>query len=75
MQRVSLIIPTYNEAKNIPILVEEIFNIIDKTKIDLELIIVDDNSPFAIVAGWVTEQLKTRPRSLARARESVWHNI
>jgi len=58
MQRVSLIIPTYNEAKNIPILVEEIFNIIDKTKIDLELIIVDDNSPDG--TGQVAESLKSR---------------
>lgn len=42
---VSLIIPTYNEAKNITFLVEEIFNIVDKDKINLEFIIVDDNSP------------------------------
>ena len=55
MQRVSLIIPTYNEAKNIPILVEEIFNIIDKDKIDLELIVVDDNSPDG--TGQVAEEL------------------
>src|SRR3989338_5713641 len=55
MQRVSLIIPTYNEAKNMPILVEEIFNIVDKDKIDLELIIVDDNSPDG--TGQVAEEL------------------
>lgn len=45
MFNVSLIIPTYNEAKNIPFLIEEIFNIVDKSKINLEFIIVDDNSP------------------------------
>ncbi len=45
MERVSIIVPTYNEAKNLPLLVEEIFSVIDKTQIDLELIIVDDNSP------------------------------
>lgn len=45
MFKVSLIIPTYNEAKNIPFLIEEIFNILDKNKINLEFIIVDDNSP------------------------------
>ena len=45
MIKVSIIIPTYNEAKNLPFLVEEIFKSINKEKIDLELIIVDDNSP------------------------------
>lgn len=45
MEPISIIIPTYNEVKNLPLLVEEIFSVIDKTKFDLELIIVDDNSP------------------------------
>jgi dolichol-phosphate mannosyltransferase len=45
MLKVSLIIPTYNEAQNLPLLLEEIWAILDKNKIDLEFIIVDDNSP------------------------------
>ena len=45
MFNISLIIPTYNEAKNIPFLIEEIFATADKSKINLEFIIVDDNSP------------------------------
>ena len=45
MLNISLIIPTYNEAKNIPFLIEEIFTVVDKSKINLEFIIVDDNSP------------------------------
>ncbi len=45
MFEASIIIPTYNEAKNLPILVKEIFESIDLNLIDLELIIVDDNSP------------------------------
>lgn len=45
MLNISLIIPTYNEAKNIPFLIEEIFEAVDKSKINLEFIIVDDNSP------------------------------
>ena len=45
MISLSLIIPTYNEAKNIPFLIEEIFAVVDKSKINLEFIIVDDNSP------------------------------
>ena len=45
MLNVSLIIPTYNEAKNIPFLIEEIFASVNKSKINMEFIIVDDNSP------------------------------
>lgn len=55
MIKTSLIIPTYNEAKNIEILVEEIFSVIDRTKIDLSVIIVDDNSPDG--TGEVAERL------------------
>lgn len=57
MFRVSLIIPTYNEAKNIPIFLEEVFAVIDKSKIDLEFIVVDDNSPDG--TGQVVEKLKS----------------
>lgn len=39
----SLIIPTYNESKNIPILLERISNCL--SEIPKEVIIVDDNSP------------------------------
>ena len=43
---VSLITPTYNEKENIGLLTEEIFQVIGaEPEIDLELIIVDDNSP------------------------------
>lgn len=45
MLEVSLIIPTYNEAQNIPLVVKEIFSLVTKDLIDLEIIIVDDNSP------------------------------
>ncbi len=43
--QVSIVIPTYNEAKNLPLLVEEIFSVVDRVRFDVELIIVDDNSP------------------------------
>ncbi len=55
MLKVSIIIPTYNEAKNLPLLVEEIFSTINKAEIDAELIIVDDNSPDG--TGKVAEEL------------------
>ena len=55
--RVSLITPTYNERENIPILAEEIFSAIaTEPDIDMELIVVDDNSPDG--TGEVAEGLK-----------------
>lgn len=39
----SLVIPTYNESKNIPILIERIANTL--TNVTKEVIVVDDNSP------------------------------
>ena len=55
--RVSLITPTYNERENIPILAEEIFSVIaTEPDIDMELIVVDDNSPDG--TGKVAEGLK-----------------
>lgn len=44
--RVSLVTPTYNERDNVVPLAEEIFGVlVDAPDIDLELIVVDDNSP------------------------------
>lgn len=46
MFKVSMISPTYNEKENIPKLAAELFELMAKHQdIDLELIIVDDNSP------------------------------
>ena len=43
---ISLITPTYNERENISLLVEEVFGVLkDHPDLDLELIVVDDNSP------------------------------
>ena len=43
MPRLSIIIPTYNESANIPILIERIGDVLSST--DYEIIVVDDNSP------------------------------
>lgn len=57
--RISLITPTYNERENISILAEEIFAVVAQhPEIDLELIVVDDNSPDG--TGEVAEGLKDR---------------
>jgi dolichol-phosphate mannosyltransferase len=42
---ISLIIPTYNEAENIPIIIDKIFKILKENSLDGEVIIVDDDSP------------------------------
>lgn len=43
--KVSVILPTYNEAKNIIPLVEAIEDHLSKAEINYELVVVDDNSP------------------------------
>ena len=54
---VSLVTPTYNERENIAPLAEEIFQVVgDEPDIDLELIVVDDNSPDG--TGEAAERLK-----------------
>lgn len=58
MRSVSIIIPTYNESKNLPPLVEEIFEHLDAKEFDAELIIVDDNSPDG--TGQVAEELSKK---------------
>ena len=50
----SIVIPTYNEAKNIRPLIEEVCSSIDTQYVDFDIIIVDDNSP----DGTGTEVLK-----------------
>lgn len=42
---ISIILPTYNEAENLPIIIPRIFNILEKAGIAAEVIVIDDNSP------------------------------
>lgn len=56
--KVSLIVPTYNEAENLTPFVEEVLSLSDKEKIDLEFIVVDDNSPDG--TGKVAEELSKK---------------
>jgi dolichol-phosphate mannosyltransferase len=59
MFKVSMISPTYNERENIPKLAAELFELIAKyPDIDLELIIVDDNSPDG--TGQVADELSAK---------------
>ena len=57
MIEISLVTPTYNERENLPLLAAEIFEVLaSEPDIDLELIVVDDNSPDG--TGAVAEELK-----------------
>jgi len=51
--KTTIVIPTYNEAENLPKLVDAIF----KLPIEINLLIVDDNSPDG--TGDIAERLKT----------------
>ncbi len=56
----SIIVPTYNERDNLPLLVGRLFDALGGSGIDAELIVVDDNSPDGTAA--VAEALGTRYR-------------
>ncbi len=58
----TVIIPTYNEAENIPILVERVFRVFSEHSFEAEVIIVDDNSPDGT---W----------EVARQLKSTYHNL
>lgn len=45
MSKYSIIVPTYNECENIPILAWLVNDVCTKHDINYELIVVDDNSP------------------------------
>lgn len=42
---ISIVIPTYNESENLPILIEKIQEVLDSNKIEGKIIVVDDDSP------------------------------
>lgn len=50
-----IVIPTYNEAENLPLMAESLFNLAIQ---DLHLLVVDDNSPDG--TGQVAEKLKEK---------------
>ncbi|MCE7861763.1 MAG: glycosyltransferase, partial [Chloroflexi bacterium CFX2] len=52
--RVTIVIPTYNEAENLPRLVSALFSL----PLDLRLLVVDDNSPDG--TGKLAEELSRK---------------
>lgn len=60
--KLSLIIPTYNEKENIIKLISSLKEELKKTKINNQIIVVDDNSPDG--TGQILEELKTKYENL-----------
>ena len=55
MSKISIVVPTYNEVENLPILIDTLFNL---NIPDLHILIVDDNSPDG--TGDIAEEIKTK---------------
>ncbi len=53
-----LIVPTYNEAENLPTLVERALRALERSEVDPTLLVVDDASPDG--TGRIAEELATR---------------
>jgi dolichol-phosphate mannosyltransferase len=73
--QVSVVLPTYNESANIPVIIPKICSVLEGAGIRGEVIVVDDNSPdgTAEAAGKLAENLpvrivlRTEERGLATA--------
>ena len=44
-EKISIVIPTYNEVDNIPIVISNVQHVLEKITTNYEILIVDDNSP------------------------------
>ena len=63
LEQFSIIIPTYNERENLPILIESILKSLNQHNItNYEIIIVDDNSPDG--TGEIAEQLAKQYKNI-----------
>lgn len=60
--QVSITIPTYNEAQNIPLIIPQLHTVLTKEKISYEIIVVDDNSPdgTAVIASRLSSKYSVR---------------
>jgi dolichol-phosphate mannosyltransferase len=62
MKTISVLIPTYNEKENLPILIDRLNKVFVDGKITGEVVIIDDNSPDG--TGQLAEQLKEKYKFL-----------
>ncbi|VVB91416.1 UDP-N-acetylglucosamine--dolichyl-phosphate N-acetylglucosaminyltransferase [uncultured archaeon] len=59
---ITIIIPTYNEKENLPVLINSIFDVLHEHFLQGEIIIVDDNSPDG--TGKVADELSLKYNSI-----------
>nr|WP_321496392.1 polyprenol monophosphomannose synthase [uncultured Methanolobus sp.] len=59
---VSVVVPTYNEKDNLPVLIDKLKNVFDINNIDARIIVVDDNSPDG--TGQIADELAVRYNQL-----------
>ena len=80
-QKLTLVIPTYNEAANIESLCSSLVEVFSKNNIDYEVIVVDDNSPdqtwkivqsIAVKDNRIKVIRRTNERGLATAVIAGW---
>jgi len=60
VSEISVVIPTYNEAKNLPRLIDQLENVLHRR--DFRIIVIDDNSPDG--TGDVAERLNSRYKNI-----------
>jgi len=65
MNKIRVILPTYNEKENLKLLIPELFNIFRENNLDADVLIVDDNSPDG-TADFVETISKTYPIKLIK---------
>lgn len=65
MLKIRIILPTYNEKKNLKILLPKIFEVFKKNKLDADILIIDDNSPDK-TSDFVEEMSKKFPIKLIK---------
>ncbi|MEK7795371.1 MAG: polyprenol monophosphomannose synthase, partial [Candidatus Hydrogenedentota bacterium] len=71
---ISIVVPTYREAENIPYLIDRIESMLRENHLDAELLILDDNSPDRtadvvreLARPWVRLIVRTKDRGLGPA--------
>ena len=60
--KISIVVPTYNESQNLPVLIDQLVNVFKEYKIDANIIIIDDNSPDG--TGIVADELAEKNTSI-----------
>ena len=69
MSEVTIVVPAYNEAENLPILYNRLYRVMQSLAVDWELIVVDDHSSdttFAVMEGIAIRDERVRAIRLAR---------